>query len=148
MDKHNTDDMLRLAERTTQESASALPAPRSFLVVFVLLAAATGSLYGMIPTALWAVGLLLYVPIIIWYVFWSRRRTAKPRTVLTMNSKFEMRTLGLLAASQLAIMYTPESWAVAGIKFVVVALVFAGLLYYLIKQEAYSRSKESHEQVH
>lgn len=142
---HDAKALLAQAEAASTASVRTTEPPFGFLLSLALLWAGIFSLYGVINSALWYWSLLLFLPMLVWYIFWSRKR-AKSRPALKHSGKYMLGAFAMLAGMQFGNFWVPQTWLFVALKFMLLLAVLTTAFWVMRRETITSRIKDGNEQ--
>lgn len=142
---HNTEALLAQVEEASAASVSATEPPPGFLLGLALIYAGIFSLYGVIDSALWYWSLLLFLPVLGWYIYWSRKRP-KSRPALKHSGKYMLGVFLMIGGMQFSNFWIPQTWLLIALKFIALLTVLLTAFWVMRRETITSRIKDGNEQ--
>lgn len=142
---HDAAVLLAQAEQASAASVNTTEPPQSLIMSLAVVYAGIFALRGVIDSALWYWSILLFIPLAVWYLFWSRKR-AKPRPALKHSGKYMLGVFLLMAGTQFSNFWVPQSWPVTTLKFVALFTVIVAAFWVMRRETITSRIKDGNEQ--
>lgn len=142
---HDAQALLAQAEEASTASVRATEPPLGFLLSLALTYAGIFSLHGIINSALWYWSLLLFLPLLVWYIYWSRKRP-KSRPALKHSGKYMLGVFLMIGGMQFGNFWIPQTWLLIALKFMALFAVLITALWVMRRETITSRIKDGNEQ--